>query len=130
MNTLVIDRQLWQRGRNEDSMLRSERDGQQCCLGFEAKSCGFSDADIVGEALPSSIPSELYKRPGIDQDRWAKLVDVNGLSLSRGHVGTVDTDFGMEAASINDDSKITEEEREVLLVALFAMNDVALTFIN
>jgi hypothetical protein len=130
MNTLVIDRQLWQRGNKEGATLKSEIDGKQCCLGFEAKVCGFTDEDIIGAALPSSVPQDQYQRPGIDQDRWAKLVIVENLPHIPGEINTADTDFGVDAAKVNDDETITDAEREQKLIELFAGQDTALSFVN
>lgn len=129
MNTLAIDRLTWLRGTKEGAVLKSEQDGRQCCLGFETKACGFTDADILGRALPSSIPPDQYKRPGIDQDRWAKLAMATGLE-EYVEATTVDSDFSMQAAKINDDAAIPEEVREQKLIELFAGQDIALSFVN
>lgn len=122
-NVITVVRSVWSRGVTENSLLVSKerakenrrkikedmeeypdekptklacKAGGMCCLGFACLALGSTKAKIRNVSMPNRI----------DEDRrWAERV---GLGST----------FCMDAAQINDDASITDEERERRLVAL------------
>lgn len=114
LNELVIDRRTWLRGNTRPSTLRNEK-GEMCCLGFRALQCGYGAETIKFRSTPRSL--------------------INSDDVKRGFELLVDTKrfrnsvFADDAMNIND-AGISETEREVELIKLFANNGIALTFEN
>lgn len=95
---LIIDRTRW----GQAALLNN--DGTMCCLGFLSKACGVSDDLLVGVAYP-------------------QLAWINRFGVNKEFAGAVAL-----AASINDSSQYTKEEKEIILIQLFKDNGIALTF--
>lgn len=116
MEQLVIDRELWWRGRGDaESRLRNSH-GKMCCLGFLCESFGARYEDIDDIAFPTNIdggewlPARLYWLCDVDQEQQRPMEEVIGL--------------------INDDKEVTDVEREAYIAKEFAKHDIAVTFTN
>ena len=88
----------------------------RCCLGFAALACGYTDEDIRGTSYPRTLPAprkqgmEVFER--MSGDEW------------------FNSDLAWKAATINDDERITNEEREQKLIALFKAHGIEVTFVD
>ena len=118
---LEIDRSKWLRGEGGvNSKLLRYSDGKMCCLGFLALECGFEDDEIRNR----SNPSELNCSPGQAGFGWLVkeiYVGPRGWDTSRA---------GEEAIDINDNEKLTQDQRERMLADLFEDNGIELSFVD
>lgn len=112
---LVIDRTKWYRGK-ENSALR-RKDGMQCCLGFLGVACEVERKGLDGVFYPLNLgphssdkwPSWLFERSNFRHLR----VEING-----------------DLAIINDDQKISDDQREKELTHEFKKHGVEVEFIG
>lgn len=140
---LEIDRETWFRGvAPHASRLRRQGDGKQCCLGFYARSEGYTEKEIENvsyfgmDILHASNPSE--DRVAVKQSSaWLEkhyeearayipldLLDRHTWPSSAKTVGGL-------MASINDDSTINDEVREKVLFDIFLnVGKVRVTFVT
>jgi hypothetical protein len=86
---------------------KSEALGKMCCLGFYSLACGLTKGQIANVEMPSNIAEMLP-------------VEMAWL-LSR---------TAVEIAKVNDDSLMSDAEREKYLTEKFATHDVEVEFIN
>ena len=126
MKTIIIKRHKWSRGNLYNNALLIGRNvievafltkntsplkkripklGTMCCLGFACLALGATRKEIKNRALPKFVERLL---PGLNRQD--------------------DEDWCAEAATINDDEKITDEEREEKLVSLAAENGFKFVF--
>jgi hypothetical protein len=123
---LTIDRKRWQRGRDTGGTLLDSCDNTMCCLGFVCKAFGLADADIADIALPA----QMHWR---DKDvlEFLREHDTDGLLLYdnlKVGMSFEDTPFALDASDINDNTTITDWQREKELIELFARYNIALSF--
>jgi len=117
MRELVIKRSEWRRGamlQDHDKWgsvaLLNDR-GKMCCLGFDALACGVPIDAIRGFTSPEEVPFECLE-PDVTK-RYAKG------RVREGSFGIYhNSDFVNEAMEINDDSTISDEQREARLIPL------------
>ena len=107
---LVIERKKWRRGAGEDNgcekrglgkgpvTLLNDK-GYMCCLGFDARAWGFTPKQIRGLGRPDDIP-----------------VDETPEDYAKTHTRTIW--LVDKAIEINDDSTLTEEQREEKLIPI------------
>lgn len=119
MKTLVIDRKLWQRGNTGLGRLLSN--GTMCCLGFECRLRKFTKKDINRLRMPSELSNE---GKNINGKRLGWLVNKLGNSMI---VSSTDAN---KLASINDDSRTTDELKEAEIIRIFALHGRPVVFIN
>lgn len=103
----TVDRAKWITGdlqNHGDSALRNDM-GMQCCLGFLARKCGSSVADIRGMSLP--------------------LGDVRDRIADR---ATVCMETIESAANLNDEPSTMRRTKETQLKALFAKHGITIKF--
>lgn len=113
-----VDRNKWVRGGKkkfgEPSLLNKQ--GNMCCLGFCMIQCGFVPADIRNQDLPKDAARKYEKKNAkqltIPGDRLVWRDDYD----KRIH----DTELSLAAANVNDDSLISDVERELRLKDIFA----------
>lgn len=116
MRELVIDRARWLRGEGgtKSSLLRSS-DGKMCCLGFYMLANGHTPDELEDVDAPTNV-IELAAC-----ETW--LVDTGGL---------VNPSRLCRALMLkNDDDMLSvkSEEREHVIAALFAQQDIAVKFV-
>lgn len=123
MRKLVIDRQKWYRGNQnndptcgEGSKLLRRTDGKMCCLGFDAVACGIDSRTIEGVGFLDhfTIACENFKK------LLPHHFDKYGAR----------SQFVAEAAAINDDRGIPDENKEARLKTLFAEQNIELEFVG
>jgi hypothetical protein len=104
----TIDRATWLRGQYVSRLLRSS-DGKMCCIG---QVC-----------IQSGIKPDAIRDLGV-------VINLDGESREK-YQAAVGLAFRADAAyCINDDRKLSEEEREEKLTAHFAKFDHEIQFIN
>jgi len=109
MKKLIIDREKWRRGFDEDTYLLS-RNGM-CCLGFDALNEGLEESEI----------RDVYSANDVK-------VKINGITYKnqwwRG------TKICRDLETVNDDTGISEDKRETKITKLFAKIGREVEFIN
>ena len=126
MRTLVIDRRKWARGILGGPSALRNNSGNMCCLGFDAKACGFGPKSLKDAGTPEYIlsgGSTLTAKTIVK--RIPHLVEITGCDEQ-----ISDISFTIKAIEINDDDDITEAARENKLAELFGEQDIVLEFIN
>lgn len=127
--TLVIDRKIWLRGHADGKgkvtkPVMLNKDGNQCCLGFDAIACGVSKKSILNIGTPQRIKYEISH---------TSLKNIQHLILKLNNENyrhaISNTNFTQNAVRINDDT-MSEFLREKDLTKLFATIKVKLEFIN
>jgi len=127
----TVDRSFWHRGGwrlDSDSQrlghggaaLRND-EGNACCLGHIANQCGLPWSELDGVELPGDLRST--SKPPL----YGVLIDFESEELTDTE-NTPNSDLVNEAAGINDNSKISDSEREEKLTELFLKSGIALTF--
>lgn len=114
---LTIDRATWARGPRETTRLLSSLDGSRCCLGFHARACGVSDAEMLDLGWPEEVVDRIGRTPPPGME-W--LVPA----------GNVDSDASHALMAANDDEEIDEPTREARIAALFAAHGVEVEFVG
>ena len=109
---LTIERERWSRGVREHFRLKNP-DGTMCCLGFLGELCG--------------VRQDLLKTDGIPRQEYSP--DWPGWLFDElpGDYGSSHRLYKMTMA--NDDTKISEEEREARVSAAFAEVGVEVEFV-
>ena len=116
LSITIIKESEWCRG-NQDSALLLP-DGTKCCLGFDVLRRGYTEEDILEVPTPETLTYS---------EKLVGLVDLfedDGLGED-----TRDTETVNEIVRINDNQKISDDERKEKLVTLFAKLDTELVFV-
>lgn len=113
MIDLVIDRTTWLRGELDSYLLRSS-DNTMCCLGFLSCEVGYEKGLMEDQLTPSDISN-------IGDNKFpAEIVSDT----------CVDTPLTLALMKVNDNTHITERERELLLQDLFLIAGIRVSFIH
>lgn len=129
MKQLVIDRSEWCRGQGDVNSKLLKEDGQKCCLGFLCLADNIPSCVIWRVSMLNKAKSTLTG-PKLEETESFKLL-VNSVYSP--------TTFALTASTINDEiltkqnnfyNLKTEEDREKLLIELFAEKGIELSFIN
>ncbi len=126
MIKVQIDRKTWLRGvGSNDSVykvrLRTE-EGEQCCLGFVCKKLGLKNKDI----LDVGRPGHLVRYDNFAQRNAKEKLTPVLLKVKE----PTEKAWVEEAITINDDSLMSETEREEKLTKLFAKNGLDVKFVG
>ena len=114
---LVIDRKTWLRGEGADgSFLRRSSDGRQCCLGFMALAAGLTSEEITDKTTIATVNRDFTNLP-------------HGLTWTLSGVFANSSDCAA-AIDKNDKENISDAEREVSIVDIFARNGWDVTFVD
>lgn len=105
-----INRRTWLVGVKYDSSLRDEESGQQCCLGFYAKACGYKNLQLV-EVADTYELANIVKDGGAKLPKWARTIR---------HIKPL--------VKTNDDPGLPNEVREKKIAKLFANRGVQVEF--
>lgn len=120
-----ISRAKWSRGHSENALLlkhskvelsgnKTARRGNMCCLGFACLAVGAKRKDILDVGLPACTEKLL---PGLTEKSPYRTGFID------------DTDFSQSAAEINDDSTITDKQRQKKLRNLADENGFKFVFV-
>ncbi len=110
LKPFTVSRAKWLRGRGADSALLS--DGRMCCLGFAHVTAGVPERDIKGVSMPADADPKCHVRGlVVDDEDYVR-----------------DSRLSKDAADINDDKDIDDDERELRLTALFREHGIAVEF--
>jgi hypothetical protein len=140
MEKLILKDSTWLRGRyshhnpaeDEDDMELSSclfrgSDGRMCCLGADAVRSGFTRRKIQGMPTPAAFlrlfePGQLQGDQAAYADRWTKESEYGIVrDYNSAGAGTL--------MDINDDIKITDEERVERMRPIFAEYGIELVFL-
>lgn len=119
----VVKRDKWLRGDDGKTSTLLDRGGCMCCLGFVATQCGVPADSILEEADPSMLDADTAKTVPLlaeiyDQD------EEDGYAYERVRNSKLSND----AIEVNDDSRLTDAERERHLSELFAAHGYEMVF--
>jgi hypothetical protein len=124
MMKLTIDRATWLRGEGgSNSRLLRGDDQKMCCLGFYAKSCGFSDEDLSDHLDPSEL---LAVR--LTEENDANRIPQSLTPLVAAY--HLPTSLAYAMMKMNDDPNWEEAYREARLKELFEQMDVEVEFVG
>ncbi len=110
IENLTINRNKW----GMHSLLNYS--GKMCCLGFLALACGAIPEEIEGELRPA-------RAPNIDWPKEFMFIKLKSNEL-------VDSSLAAKAMNINDDEKLTWDEKEERLKVVFRRAGIKLRFIG
>ncbi len=116
----VIDRSKWRCARDglhkhgTGKTLLLHPNGYMCCLGQCAIQAGANQLDILDKAEPRELPQALFPLT-------ADMDEEDGPGLNNSRLSDV-------AMEINDDTSLTDFDREMKLTSLFADHDHELEF--
>lgn len=135
MEKLIIDRTKWRTGADGEfktgegktSLLNDL--GFMCCLGFECLRRGLKREEILSEGDPVDVfySTEAYQSNELAAKFGSLLTDHED---EEGDKIFENSEFVNKAININDDEKTTREEKEKLLLDLFAGEGIEIEFIN
>jgi len=127
---LTINRSRWVRGNKGGmSSLLNEQDNM-CCLGFACRKLGLTREAIDDRPAPDDIASDdaiSDTRFNYLLDKLSPLVRVTRSTGQRKMTNRAATDAAME---INDDTLISEEEREKKLIPILKKLGFAVKFVG
>lgn len=124
MHEFKIQRSEWVRGNiGGPSCLLNERDNK-CCLGFLCSSYGVSDDSLLGKQTPSKI-EEHDNLPD-----WLIKLQYVSTALGNAVLTVYDSYASNILMGINDNTFLTEEQREQKIADLLAAHDVKVTFVD
>jgi hypothetical protein len=95
----------------------------RCCLGFACQAVGYTDEQMANLGYPYHLSREDEDFPRVLDAFVRRLEDGDGAVYSNGALSH-------DAALINDCSTITDAEREVQLIELFAKHGIEVTFVD
>ena len=109
----TIFRKNWARGDRDKPNLLLDKEGNMCCLGFAAESAGCSRKDLLNTAGPTGL---LHR----------ENIKITGLTY-RGSNRSA-TQICISLICTNDNSFLSDEERENRITKLFKKLDVDVEF--
>lgn len=120
---VTIVRSQWLRGGSATSGSYLVGMGQKmCCLGFLGQACGIDPQDMLFVTSPAYMP------PG-HQDKWPQgALEEPRSALSGTPSGLSNSDIIHQAMKHNDNGRISDEEREPLIIADLALLGVETVF--
>lgn len=126
MEKLVIDRSKWIRGIEDKAKLLDEK-GNMCCLGFECIRQGFPSRVLLDELTPEDAANN-------DKREVANLalitLDVTGAPLTGDDWRAHDTGMASRLMGINDDTFMSDAQREEAIQKEFAEVGVQVEFVG
>lgn len=119
MAHFIVDRSKWYRGQGSTNSKLLREDGTRCCIGFVGNQCGIEDANLLNRASINLGRSE----NDIENEwpRWMTQPSITD-SFTGCSIG--------DAYEVNDSRHITEPNRELQLIEIFAKHGDTLEFIN
>jgi hypothetical protein len=109
-----VDRRTWYRGKGSEESRLLTVDGKRCCIGFVGQQCGVSDDDLRGKSDIRNAAA-----CGVSRQVWPKWMrgDDHDASIYRAYI-------------TNDDTDLTDSERETKLKTIFAEYGDEIEFTN
>lgn len=124
---LVIKRSEWDRGHREDVWLRHPDHGKMCCLGFDAKRRGYTDAEITGVKTPGALLDAGLPDKGYIADGWLK--EAVGTHNHSDDCSRVMRDNDLPEGVIPG-TKLPESQREEWVAAFFKRYGIEVEFVD
>ena len=123
MKKFTVDRRYWNRGRFGYGPLELLNEARnKCCLGFLASACGVENEDMLNIAVPSSCDlGPLVAFPKFLFEGCMFMVNLDDI-----HEAKIENFI----AFINDNDKIEDWEREIILEYEFREHGIEVEFIN
>jgi len=119
----IIDRTKWLRGEGyKQSRLLRPSDGKQCCLGQIGRQCGLSVRSIKDQIGPSDAVQKFHSTRMKWPEPLRPTPAIGGISC--------DPDLSRTMMLVNDDTDISDSEREARLIDLAKVEHIELEFIN
>jgi len=119
MEKLTINRKEWLRGEGDiASALYRSLDNKKCCLGIALISGGIPEEFLIDLCSPVDI------RPLDIPDTYYWFLEEEEIDTL---INSSDTCRLMD---INDDTTISDNEREALIIEIFAMHDIDVNFVG
>ena len=116
---LVIDRKKWFRGQGDEFSKLVLSDGNMCCLGFLGVECEIPKKNMKDKGTPENVIK-------LKRKMWPSKV----ISLDDDWSYGYNTKWTDNAMFINDDSDITEKQRESKLKTHFKKIGYIVSFVN
>lgn len=113
MKKFIVTKSKWGRGRREGYLL--DEDGTMCCLGFCLLQSGLTEEEISLKRMPRAV---------------SKAVAPFSIPSCTPSLMAFDTHLSEDAARINDNTSILDEDRIGRLKELFARHDLELEFVE
>jgi hypothetical protein len=119
MAEFVIDRSVWRAGGGSDNKVGigltylMNNKGFMCCLGQTCKQLGYSNEQLISVSTPENLEKHIP---------YFTVKDKSGVF--------VDSKLSSRAVEINDDTKLTREQRERKLKSLFSKFKHKITFVG
>lgn len=116
----IVKRSEWYRGHRDGSSLLREEDGRKCCIGFVGQQCGIKDSELLGQKAVGGSSDTLTSK-------WPKwFFSPNAIVVH--HLDSSDALY--HAYYVNDNSDITDVDREAKLSQLFSLNGDTISFVD
>ena len=119
MTQTIIEESKWYRGKGSKESMLLRQDGTMCCLGFDALRRGFSEKEILGVGSPSRLSGS------VDNPKLRGLTEEDPVFI----MAKANTDIVSEIIQVNDDDRITDEQRKSKLTELFQRLDTEVVFV-
>lgn len=123
MVTFTVKRSEWMRGEPDSALARRVAGSAQykrCCLGFYANQvCGLTDEQICNAYAPGGVAWTYPDR----RAQWGGLLSGWGQDLENSEICS-------RIMETNDKLSEDSELREALLIALFAVMDITVHFVD
>jgi len=115
--TLVIQRKIWGRGETGGALRKKVRDTfKHCCLGILALKQGCSVREIQGNGSPADLTDKRSEKEV--RAAFPKMISRSG----------EDSAVAEEMMSVNDNTGISETDRETRLAKLFGKIGIKIKF--
>lgn len=128
MTKFQVQRSKWLRGEgSEASYLLRDGDRKMCCLGFFAKAQGLSDEDILEERTFEEV---LQHYLADTQTLVTKLAPLVTAKNSWGESLYINSEVANRVMVTNDDDRIPDQAREVILKGAFLLAGIEVEFVD
>jgi len=119
------------RGGGVNTLMRNP-EGFMCCLGAIGLACGIPAEHLENREMPYEVVQHHPEHLELPNMNLFAYRQENSYFGEEGEPEFIycDTDLSDDAAKINDDSNLTHEQREAMLIERFAKDDIELIFID
>jgi hypothetical protein len=112
----IVDRSKWYRGGGTNSSALLRPDGSRCCIGFVGQQVGIPDTDLLNRLTIWDVWS-FGKGIEVEWPEWMMNLDPHTVNIDA-------------AYAVNDDSSLSESDRESKLKEIFLRNGDEIEFVD